>query len=56
MFFHSYPGVRARFEQTNYNVSEGDATVTICVVLDSILERDVNLTVNISDVTTTGGT
>ena len=55
MFFHSYPAVRVQFEQTNYNVSEGDGNVTICAVVDSILEREVNLTVSISDVTTTGG-
>jgi len=30
-------------------VSEGAGDITICVVVDSILERDVNLTISHSD-------
>jgi len=49
MFFHPYPALRVRFEQGTYTVSEGAGDITICVVVDSILERDVNLTISHSD-------
>ena len=55
MCFHSYPAVRVRFEQGTYTVSEGAGDITICAVVDSILERDVNLTISISDDTATEG-
>ena len=55
MCFHSYPAVRVRFEQGTYSVSEGAGAVTICAVVDSILERDVNLTISVSDNTAREG-
>jgi len=55
MCFHSYPAVRVRFEQGTYTVSEGAGDITICALVDSILERDVNLTISISDNTATEG-
>jgi len=55
MCFHSYLAVRVRFEQRTYTVSEGAGDLTICAVVDSILERDVNLNISVSDDTATEG-
>ena len=58
MCFHSYPAVRVRFEQRTYTVSEGAGDITICAVVDSILERDVNLNISVcvlDDTATEGG-
>ena len=58
MCFHSYPAVRVQFEQGTYTVSEGAGAVTICAVVDSILERDVNLNISVcvlDDTATEGG-
>jgi len=58
MCFHSYPAVRVQFEQGTYTVSEGAGAVSICAVVDSILERDVNLNISVcvlDDTATEGG-
>lgn len=45
---------RPRFEPPSLEVPESDPPVEVCVVVDEVLEREVNVTIRTSDKTATG--